>query len=233
MTTVVRTCNFIPFHAFVPTAFSRGVHALGIHTIKAALGTGVPLMQSHSVLADVTQVANGNGYTTGGVTCSVTEPAAWNGGTYRLNLSFIPTFSASGSGFAFKSIVIYNHTAIAKNLIGCLFSSGAGQVAITNVAQTGNTATLTINGHGMANGDTVVIDQLPDPWMNGTFVIGGVTTNTLAITVGFSTTVASKAVTTGKLIRPETVTLGAGGVYSVAFDPALDAFTASMKGVTL
>lgn len=233
MTTVTRTCGFIPFHAFVPAALSRGIHALGVHTIKAALGTGVPLIQSHTILPDVVQVANGNGYTTGGVTVSVTEPAEWVGGTYQFNPSFIPAISATGSGFAFKSIAFYNQTTSAKNLIGCLFSSAAGQVSITNVAQSGTTATLTVNAHGMANADVVVIDQLPFPRMNGTFAIAGVTTNTFTITVTNTATIASQAVTTGKLIRPETVTLGAGGVYNVAFDPALGAFTASMKGVVL
>lgn len=233
MTTVTRTCGFVPFHAFVPAAFSRGIHALGIHTIKAALSTGVPLIQSNTVLADVTQVADGNGYTLGGVTVSVTEPATWVGGTYKLNPSFVPSFIASGSGFSFKSVVFYNNTAIAKNLIGCLFSSAAGQVSITNVAQTTTTATITVNAHGLANSDTVVIDQLPDAWMNGTFVVANVTANTFTITVPNSTTVASKAVTTGKLIKPETVTVGAGGVYNVAFDPAAGAFTATMKGVIL
>ncbi len=233
MTTVTRTCGFVPFHDFIPVALSRGVHALGVHTIKAALGTGVPLIQSHTVLSDILQVANGNGYTTGGVAVSVTEPAAWVGGTYQFNPSFIPTLSATGSGFAFKSIVFYNQTAIAKNLIGCLFSSGVGQVSITNVAQSDDTATITINAHGMVNADVVVIDQLPFPQMNGTFAIAGVTTNTFTISVARTATVTSQAVTTGKLIRPETVTLGAGGVYGVTFDPALGAFTASMKGVVL
>ena len=233
MTTVTTTCGFVPFHAFLPAALSRGIHALGVHSIKAALATNVPLIQTHAVLADVVQVANGNGYATGGVSVSVTEPAAWLGGTYRFMPSFIPTLSATGSGFSFKSIVFYNNTAIAKNLIGCLFSNTAGQVSITNVAQTTTTATITVNAHGLANGDTVVIDQLPDAWMNGTFVVAGVTTDTFTITVPNSTTVTSKAVTTGKLIKPETVTVGAGGVYNVVFDPALGAFTASLKGVVL
>lgn len=244
MTTVTRTCGFVPFHCFVPTTFSQGIHALGIHTIKAALGTGVPLIQSHTILADIVQVANGNGYTTGGVTVSVTEPAAWIGGTYQFNPSFIPTISASSSGFAFKSINFYNHTAIAKNLIGSLFSSGAitaamvsagttGQASITNVAQSGTTVTLTITGHLLANADVVVIDQLPFPRMNGTFTIANVTANTFTITVANTATITSQAVATGKLIRPETVTLGAGGAYNVAFDPALSAFTASMRGVVL
>lgn len=233
MTTITRNCGFIPFHAFVPAALSRGVHALGIHTIKAALSTGVPLIQSHSVLADVTQVPDGNGYTTGGAVCSVTEPAAWSGGVYQLNLSFIPTFSATNAGYAFKSIVFYNHTAVAKNLIGCLFSSAAGQVAITNVEQAGTIAMLTVPNHGLANDDVVVITELPQVWISGTFVVGNVTANTFTVTALKTATVAPVAVTTGKLIRPETVTLGAGGVYSVAFDSALGAFTASMKGVTL
>ena len=233
MTTITRNCGFIPFHAFVPAAFSRGIHALGTHTVKAALGTGVPLIHSHSTLADVIQVPQGNGYTTGGLTCSITEPATWNGGTYRLNISFIPTFSATDAGYSFKSIVFYNNTAIAKNLIGCLFSSAAGQVAITNVQQSGLTATLTVAGHGLANGDVVVIDQLPKAWMNGTFTVANVTTNTFTITALNTATIASTAVTTGKLIKPETVTLGAGGAYSVAFDSETNAFTASMKGVVL
>ena len=233
MTTIIRNCDFIPFHAFVPAAFSRGVHALGVHSIKAALGSGVPLIQSDTVLPDIAQVPQGNGYTTGGLTCSVTEPTTWSGGTYQLNISFIPTFAATDAGYSFKSIVFYNNTAIAKNLIGCLFSSAAGQVAITNVQQSDLTATLTVAGHGLANGDVVVIDQLPKAWMNGTFTVANVTTNTFTITALKTATVASTAVTTGKLIKPETVTLGAGGVYSVAFDSETNAFTASMKGVTL
>lgn len=244
MTTLTRTCGFIPFHAFVPAAFSRGIHALGTHTIKVALGTGVPLIQSNTVLPDIVQVPNGNGYTTGGVTIGVTEPAEWLGGTYHFNPSFIPSFSATGSGFAFKSVIFYNHSAIAKNLIACMFSSGpitatmaqaneSGQARITNVSQADSTATLTIAGHTLANGDTVVIDELPDAWMNGTFVIAGVAANVFTITARKTATIASKPVTTGKLIRPETVTVGPGGVYNVAFDPAVGAFTATMKGVIL
>ena len=233
MTTVTRTCGFIPFHAFVPAAMSRGIHALGVHVVKMALTANVPLIQSHTVLSDVTQVANGNGYTLGGVNVSVTEPAAWQGGTYQFNPSFIPTLSASGSGFAFKSLVFYNSTAIGKNLIGCLFSSSAGPVSITNVAQTSVTATITKAAHGMANGSGVVIDQLPFWWMNGTFTIANVTANTFDITVIHTATVAGQAVTTGKLIMPETVTVGPGGVYNVAFEPANGAFTLTMKGVIL
>lgn len=233
MTTVARTCGFITFHAFIPAALSRGIHALGTHTIKAALTTNVPLMQTHSILSDVTQVANGNGYTTGGVVVSVTEPQAWVGGTYRFNPSFIPTIAATGSGFSFKSVLFYNQTSIAKNLIGCLFSSSAGQVAITNVAQSGTTATLTIAAHGLAVSDVVVVDELPFPGMNGTFTIAAVTTNTISYQASNTATITSQAVTTGKLIRPETVTIGAGGVYNVAFDSAQGAFTVTRKGVVL
>lgn len=232
MTTITRNCGFIPFHAFAPAAFSRGVHALGVDSIRAALGIGVPLIQSYTSITDVAQVADGNGYTTGGVSVSVTEPTTWQGGIYRFTPSFVPTFSASGSGFSFKSIVFYNDTAINKDLIGCMFSSAAGQVAITNVEQSGTTATLTVPGHGLADSDVVVITELPQSWISGTFVVGNITTNTFTVTALKTATVAPVAVTTGKLIRPETVALGAGGVYNVAFDPALGAFTATLRGVT-
>jgi len=85
----------------------------------------------------------------------------------------------------------------------------------------------------MANGSVVVIDQLPFWWMNGTFTIANVTANTFDITVIHTATVAGQAVTTGKLIMPETVTVGPGGVYNVAFEPANGAFTLTMKGVIL
>ena len=212
------TCEAILFHKFLPAAISRGVHALSVHRLKACLITAVPSMQSAATLSDLAQLPAGNGYVSGGVICAVSEPAEYVGGEYYLNITFVPSFAATGTGYSFVGAVLYNDTAPSKNLIAASFHSTVGQVAITNVAQTGTTATITKAAHGLSNGNVVVIDRLPFAWVNGTYTIAKVATDTFDITVGRSTTVTSQAVSSGKLIKPETFALAAGGSYTVSID---------------
>lgn len=208
------SCDLILFHDFLPKAIGSGIHALDSNVVKMALVTTVPILQTDDTLSDLTQVANGNGYTTGGVACTVTPPTHL-GGIYRWVVTSIPTITASGAGFSHKGVVFYNDTATNKNLIGASFSSGPGLRAITNVAQSGTAATLTLAGHGWANGDVVVHDALPFPRLNGTFTISNVTTNTYQITAPASATITSQAVTSGRAIRPDNVTTGSGVTYTV------------------
>lgn len=46
---------------------NRGVHNWGSHTFKWALTNSAPVA-TNTQLSDITQIANGNGYTTGGTT---------------------------------------------------------------------------------------------------------------------------------------------------------------------
>jgi hypothetical protein len=209
------TSEPVLFHDFLPAAIGRKVHGLDSDEVRIVLCSTVPVMQTDTLLAGLAQVANGNGYTTNGVTVAVTPPTHL-GGVYRLAQANVPTWTASGSGLSFRALVYLNWTATNKNLIQAAFESSQGFLAITNVAQTGTTATLTAAGHGWSNGDTVVSDALQFPRLNGTFTVSGVTTNTVNITAPVSATIASQAVTTGRVIRPSLITRATGETYAVS-----------------
>lgn len=195
-----------------------------------ALVTAVPPMQSAALLTDLAQVPTGNGYPAGGVAVTVTQPAQ-TGGIYRLVISSIPVITGSGAGFTHIGAVFYNNTTTNKNLICAVFQSGNGQIPITNVSQTGTTATLTAIGHQFNNGDTVVIDGVPFPRLNGTFTVSGVTANTFNITAPISATIASQASTGGLVIKPELVNTAAGLTYSVTPDQANGILVIAPKGL--
>lgn len=57
----------------------------------------------------ITEVANGNGYTTGGNSAAVSS-AAQTGGTYKLVLSSPTAWTASGAGFTFRYAVLTDAT---------------------------------------------------------------------------------------------------------------------------
>lgn len=230
MTTLA--CDPILFHNFLPQAIGAGIHSLGYQTIRAALVTTVPVMQTNLFLSSLTQVADGNGYSAGGVTCVVEQPDT-TGGIYRLIISEIPTWFGEGVGFDHIGLVFYNDSSTSKNLIAAVFEAGAGQQSVTNVSQTGNTATLTVAGHGYANDDIVVIDGMPPPALNGTFVIANTTTNTFDITSMVSETITSQDVPLGRVIRPETVTVDPGDSYIVTPDPINGVFAVGPMGVNL
>jgi len=48
----------------------RGVHNLHTNALKMALTNSAPNIATQALLSDITQIANGNGYTTGGFTLS-------------------------------------------------------------------------------------------------------------------------------------------------------------------
>lgn len=226
------TCEPILFHDFLPAANGRKIHGLDTDQVKAALVTTVPSMQSATVLADVTQVVSGNGYTTDGVVCTVVPPTH-TGGIYRLVITNIPGWTGSGSGFSHIGVVFFNNTATSKNLIAAAFQSTAGQLAVTNVAQSGTTATITALGHGFSAGDTVVHDRIPFARLNGTFTVSTPTTNTYQITAPVSATITSQAVTSGKVIRPEQVTTASGAPYTITANPTTGILAVAPTGVTV
>jgi len=57
----------------------------------------------------ITEVANGNGYTTGGNAATVTS-ATQTGGTYKLVLASPSTWTATGAGFSFQYAVLVDTT---------------------------------------------------------------------------------------------------------------------------
>ncbi len=57
----------------------------------------------------ITEVANGNGYTTGGNSTSTTS-SSQTGGTYKLVLASPTVWTASGAGFTFRYAVLADST---------------------------------------------------------------------------------------------------------------------------
>ena len=102
--------SFNKFNQFVADVAS-GVHQLQTgttHVLKVALSNTAP-SSANAVLADITQVANGNGYTTGGVSVG-TITGAQTSGTFKLTGGTDPVWTASGDGFTARYAVIYNDT---------------------------------------------------------------------------------------------------------------------------
>lgn len=103
---------FNKFNSFVD-ALSKKVHNLGSDTLKVILTNSAPVA-TNTVLANITQIANGNGYTTNG---TATTPTLSNAsGTEKLICADV-VFTASGSMGPFRYVVLYNSTATNGELI--------------------------------------------------------------------------------------------------------------------
>lgn len=108
---------FNKFDAFVE-AVAEKKHNLGADTLKVMLTNTAPIA-ANAVYADIStnELANGNGYTTGGNSAGITS-SAQTAGTYKLVLADPATWTASGSMGPFRYAVLYNDTATNKDLIG-------------------------------------------------------------------------------------------------------------------
>jgi hypothetical protein len=106
--------TFNKFNPFVEHLAEK-VHNLGSDVLKVALTNTVPTA-ANGVLADITQIAAGTGYTAGGATASITS-SAQTAGVYKLVLGDV-VFTATGAMGPFRAAVLYNSTAASGNLIG-------------------------------------------------------------------------------------------------------------------
>lgn len=84
------------------------VHNLGADTLKVVLTNTVPV-NTNTILADITQIANGNGYTTGGATATISSSAQTTG-TYKLVLADVVWTASGGTIGPFRYAVLYNDT---------------------------------------------------------------------------------------------------------------------------
>lgn len=124
------------FNCFVEDA-AEGVHNLASDTLKVVLTNTAP-SASNTVLADITQIAAGFGYTTDGVTATVTN-SSQTGGVYTLTLSGVSWTASGGDIAANRWAVLYNDTATGDPLIAY------ADFGVSAVIANGNTET--------ANGD--------------------------------------------------------------------------------
>jgi len=105
------------FNQFVED-LAKGKHNLNSDTIKIMLTNTAP-SAANAVLADLTEISAGNGYTAGGTTATFTS-GVQTSGTYKLILGDV-TFTASGGSIGpFRYAVLYNSTPTSplKPLIG-------------------------------------------------------------------------------------------------------------------
>jgi hypothetical protein len=112
--------SFNKFNQFVQDVCS-GVHQLQTgtsHVLKVALTNSAPTA-ANAVIADITQVASGNGYTTDGATVG-TITGAQASGTMKVTGGTDPVFTATGSMGPFRYAVLFNSTPTSplKPLIG-------------------------------------------------------------------------------------------------------------------
>lgn len=83
-----------------------GVHDFDAHTFKVALTNTAPV-NTNTVLANLTQIANGNGYTTGGTATTISTSTS--SGTAKITGTDV-VFTATGSMGPFRYVVVYNDT---------------------------------------------------------------------------------------------------------------------------
>lgn len=91
-----------------------GTAGSGADTLKLALSNTAPNASTHAVLADITEIANGNGYTSGGSSCQNVGTGAT--GTFTLVCTDI-VWTSNGSLATFRYVVMYNSTAAGGPLI--------------------------------------------------------------------------------------------------------------------
>jgi len=107
---------FNKINAFVAD-IANGIHNLGSNSLYVCL-TNVAPVASNTVFANLTEIAAGNGYTTGGNVASLTS-STQSSGLYKLVLANPATWTATGGSIGpFRYVVLYNNTAASKNLIG-------------------------------------------------------------------------------------------------------------------
>lgn len=90
----------------------------GTDSFKVALSNSAPNAATHTVFADITEIAAGNGYTAGG-NAAATTTSSQSSGTFKLVLADPATWTASGGSMAaFRYVILYDDTLASDPLVG-------------------------------------------------------------------------------------------------------------------
>ena len=123
----------------------NGAIDLDSHTFKAVLSNTAPVQGTDDELADITQIAGTNGYTTGGVTLTSVawlESGAGTGIWVWSSADF--SWTASGGNIPdFRYVAIYSDTSTGDKLV--MYFDYGGTVQITN----GNSFTVDVQTNGL------------------------------------------------------------------------------------
>jgi hypothetical protein len=125
---------FNKFNTFVADIANK-VHNLGADALKAL--SDVAPVAGNTVLANITQIATGNGYNSGGNAATLTS-SSQSGGVYKLILVDTVFTASVGNIAQFRYVVLYN--SVGGNLIG--WYDFGSEVNITP----GNTFTVDFDG---------------------------------------------------------------------------------------
>jgi hypothetical protein len=111
----------------------KGIHDLSTHDIKVALTNTAPNTATHALLADITQIATGGGYTggAGGGLALAGKSYTETAGVGTFIATDLVVTAAGGSIGPFRYAVLYNNTAASDNLIGYLDYAAALTLADT------------------------------------------------------------------------------------------------------
>lgn len=106
---------FVKYECFSEVLAEKG-HNLDTDVLKVALTNAAPNVATHAGLADITEIAAGNGYAAGGT--DTQNATSRSGGTTSVTGVDV-TFTASGGSIAaFRYVVLYNDTHASDSLIG-------------------------------------------------------------------------------------------------------------------
>jgi hypothetical protein len=134
--------TFVIFDEFAENI--SGTINLNTDTFKAALTNTLPVQDTATQLSNITQIAAGNGYSTGGATLtSVTwaETSAGSG-VWKFSSDDV-TFTASGGDIAaHQYLVIYSDTSTNDNLVGYVDRGSSSTIT------SGNSRTWDVGANG-------------------------------------------------------------------------------------
>ena len=99
---------FNKFEQFVEDVAHK-VHNLGSDTLKVMLTNTAPDGAADAVLADLTEISAGNGYSAGGNAAGLTS-SGQTSGTYKLVVPDVDFVASGGSIGPFRYAVLYNDT---------------------------------------------------------------------------------------------------------------------------
>lgn len=127
--------TFVVFHTYIEKEAEKKID-LGSDVIKMLLTNTAPTQSTGSVKGDITEISAGNGYTTGGLTVTVTS-SAQSSGVYKWVLVDLVVAASGGSIGPYRYGVLYSDTSTNDDLIG--------YIDIGSAETTGDGSTLTFD----------------------------------------------------------------------------------------
>jgi hypothetical protein len=135
--------TFVEFESLSEAISTKLIQAT-TDTFKVYFTNTAPSAAADAVLGDLpAEIANGNGYTTGGLTADIT--ASRSGNTTTWSLASPVVLTATGAVGPFQYWVIYSDTSAAANLVGYLDHGSAVTMANTDTYTIPAGAILTVN----------------------------------------------------------------------------------------